>query len=98
MDSHTSHAITFNEGLSLQVMCDDQDEIDRYWNALGEGGEHGPCGWLKDRFGLSWQIVPKAIAVWMSSKDTAAHDRAFEAMMSMKKVDVAALKRAFEGA
>jgi predicted 3-demethylubiquinone-9 3-methyltransferase (glyoxalase superfamily) len=97
MDSHVDHGVTFNEALSLQVMCENQDEIDRYWAALAEGGEHGPCGWLKDRFGLSWQVAPTAIAEWMTSTDTAARDRAFEVMLQMKKLDIAALKRAFEG-
>jgi len=97
MDSHVDHGVTFNEGLSLQVMCRDQDELDRYWAALGDGGEHGPCGWLKDRFGLSWQVVPTDIATWMASQDTAARDRAFEAMLQMRKLDIAALTRAFEG-
>jgi predicted 3-demethylubiquinone-9 3-methyltransferase (glyoxalase superfamily) len=96
MDSHANHDITFNEALSLQVMCEDQDEIDQHWASLGEGGEHGPCGWLKDRFGLSWQVVPTAIDEWMSSKDTAARDRAFQAMLKMKKLDIAELRRAFE--
>lgn len=97
MDSHVDHGFTFNEALSLQVMCEDQDDLDRYWAALGEGGEQGPCGWLKDRFGLSWQIVPTTIAQWMTSEDAAARDRAFEAMLQMKKLDIAGLQRAFEG-
>jgi predicted 3-demethylubiquinone-9 3-methyltransferase (glyoxalase superfamily) len=97
MDSHLAHDITFNEALSLQVMCKDQKEVDRYWDALGDGGEPGPCGWLKDRFGLSWQVVPAAIVDWLTSKDVKARDRAFVAMMEMTKPDVAALKRAFEG-
>jgi predicted 3-demethylubiquinone-9 3-methyltransferase (glyoxalase superfamily) len=78
-------------------MCKDQKEVDRYWDALGDGGEPGPCGWLKDRFGLSWQVVPAAIVDWLTSKDVKARDRAFVAMMEMTKPDVAALKRAFEG-
>jgi predicted 3-demethylubiquinone-9 3-methyltransferase (glyoxalase superfamily) len=98
MDSHIDHGVSFNEGLSLQVMCKDQDELDRYWEALAEGGEPGPCGWLKDRFGLSWQVVPTAITEWMTSKDEAARDRGFEAIMQMKKLDIAALQRAFDGA
>lgn len=97
MDSHVDHGFTFNEGLSLQVMCDGQPELDRYWEALSEGGEKGPCGWLKDRFGVSWQVVPSEIAEWMTSPDVAAVDRAFEAMLKMTKLDIAALKRAFEG-
>jgi predicted 3-demethylubiquinone-9 3-methyltransferase (glyoxalase superfamily) len=97
MDSHVSHGITFNEALSLQVICPDQATVDRTWAALGEGGAHGPCGWLKDRFGLSWQVVPARIAAWMASPDTAARDRAFQAMLGMKKPDIAALERAFDG-
>jgi len=97
MDSHGNHRFTFNEALSLQVMCDDQVEVDRYWDALAVGGEHGPCGWLKDRFGLSWQVVPTAIAEWMSSSNTVARDRTFMAMLRMKKLDISALKRAYEG-
>jgi predicted 3-demethylubiquinone-9 3-methyltransferase (glyoxalase superfamily) len=98
MDAHGPHDFSFNEGLSLQVMCADQSELDRYWDALGEGFEKGPCGWLKDRFGLSWQVVPARIATWMASNDVPARERAFAAMMQMKKIDIAALERAFEGA
>ena len=97
MDSHTTHDITFSEGLSLQVMCKDQAEIDRYWTALCEGGKPSMCGWLKDRFGLSWQIVPASIAKWMASKDMAARDRAFNAVMRMTKLDIAQIQEAFEG-
>jgi predicted 3-demethylubiquinone-9 3-methyltransferase (glyoxalase superfamily) len=97
MDSHVSNDVTFNEGLSLQVSCADQREVDRYWDALGKGGSHGACGWLKDRFGVSWQVVPKSISTWLTTPDRAARDRAFQAMMAMKKPDVAALERAFTG-
>jgi predicted 3-demethylubiquinone-9 3-methyltransferase (glyoxalase superfamily) len=97
MDSHLAHGITFNEALSLQVMCDDQATLDRCWADLGDGGEHGPCGWLKDRFGLSWQVVPTGIGRWLASEDVAARDRAFAAMLKMKKLDVAALERAYAG-
>jgi predicted 3-demethylubiquinone-9 3-methyltransferase (glyoxalase superfamily) len=97
MDSDFDHGFTFNEGLSLQVMCKDQGEIDHHWTRLSEGGSPGPCGWLKDRFGVSWQIVPANIADWMNSKDTAARDRAFAAMMGMTKIDVAAIDSAFRG-
>jgi predicted 3-demethylubiquinone-9 3-methyltransferase (glyoxalase superfamily) len=98
MDGHGPHDFQFNEGLSLQAMCQDQREIDHFWGALSEGGEPGPCGWLKDRFGLSWQVVPKQITSWMTSADTAAKDRAFGAVMTMKKLDIAAIDRAFRGA
>jgi predicted 3-demethylubiquinone-9 3-methyltransferase (glyoxalase superfamily) len=98
MDNHRAAAdMTFNEGVSLQVMCKDQAEIDRYWTSLSEGGQPGVCGWLKDRFGLSWQIVPRAIAAWMTSADTAARDRAFQAVMKMKKLDIAGIQAAFDG-
>jgi predicted 3-demethylubiquinone-9 3-methyltransferase (glyoxalase superfamily) len=97
MDSHVAHGITFNEALSLQVTCDDQATVDRYWEALGAGGAHGPCGWLKDRFGLSWQVVPTRLSSWMAGQDHAARDRAFAAMLKMGKLDVAALERAYRG-
>lgn len=97
MDSHIEHGFAFNEAVSLQVMCDGQVEIDRFWTTLSEGGEQGPCGWLKDRFGLSWQVVPADLAQWMATEDAAARDRAFQAMMRMGKPDVAALRAALEG-
>jgi predicted 3-demethylubiquinone-9 3-methyltransferase (glyoxalase superfamily) len=97
MDGHGEHRFGFDEGVSLQVMCEDQAEVDRYWEALGAGGSHGPCGWLKDRFGLSWQVVPKQIATWMGGGVPAARDRAFQAVMGMGKLDVGAIERAFEG-
>jgi predicted 3-demethylubiquinone-9 3-methyltransferase (glyoxalase superfamily) len=97
MDSHLSHGITFNEAISLQLPCDDQATLDRYWAALGAGGAPGPCGWLKDRFGLSWQLVPTRMAAWMAGPDSAARDRAFAAMLAMGKLDIAALERAWAG-
>lgn len=97
LDSHYEHGFTFNEALSLQVLCKDQAEVDRYWEALSEGGEKGPCGWLKDRFGLSWQVVPERMFEWMSSDDAAARDRAFKVMLGMTKLDIAALDAAFSG-
>jgi predicted 3-demethylubiquinone-9 3-methyltransferase (glyoxalase superfamily) len=97
MDSHLAHGITFSEGVSLQVMCEDQATIDAYWAALGEGGKHGPCGWLADRFGLSWQVVPTRIGWWLADGDAAARDRAFRAMIGMGKLDVATLEGAFVG-
>lgn len=89
----------FNEALSLQIMCDSQQEVDHYWNALGAGGptEAQQCGWLKDRYGVSWQVVPRAFLDMLTSKDTPAVERAFAVMMNMKKLDIAALQRAFDG-
>ena len=88
----------FNHAVSFVVNCDNQAELDRYWEALAEGGgEHGPCGWLKDRFGVSWQVVPKALNEMMDDPDTEAARRAMEAMLRMGKLDVAELRRAFEG-
>lgn len=95
MDSPIDHAFSFNEALSLQAMCVDQREVDGLWAALTEGGEPGPCGWLRDRFGVSWQVVPARIADWMTSKDAPARDRAFAALLSMTKLDIAALEAAF---
>lgn len=97
MDAPGPHDFTFDEGLSIQVMCDDQAEVDHYWDALAEGGSHGPCGWLKDRFGVSWQVVPKQMNEWTAHPDPAARDRAFQAMLRMQKLDVAALERALHG-
>lgn len=97
MDSHIDHGFTFGEALSLQVMCADQAEVDRYWSALSEGGAEGPCGWLKDRFGLSWQVTPAQFEQWMRSDDAAARDRAFAAMLRMGKLDIATLERALAG-
>ncbi len=98
MDSHGDHGFGFSEGLSLQVMCETQAEIDKCWAMLSEGGEPGRCGWLKDRFGLSWQVVPAAVGEWLSGADGAARDRVFAAIFEMQKLDMAALEAAFAGA
>lgn len=87
----------FNEAVSFQVATDDQAETDRYWNAITQnGGQESMCGWCKDRFGLSWQITPRRLTELMSQGGETA-SRAFEAMMEMKKIDIAALDRAVEG-
>jgi predicted 3-demethylubiquinone-9 3-methyltransferase (glyoxalase superfamily) len=78
-------------------MCENQLEVDRYWDAPSEGGSKGPCGWLKDAFGVSWQVVPAQMREWLTSTDTAATDRAFAAIMGMSKLDIAATQRAFAG-
>ncbi|GAB4524792.1 MAG: VOC family protein [Haliangiales bacterium] len=98
MDSHGDHGFGFSEGLSLQVRCETQEELDRCWATLSEGGQPVECGWLKDRFGLSWQVLPAALGEWLSSEDSAARDRAFAAMFEMQKLDMAALEAAFAGA
>ena len=89
----------FNEAISLQVDCDTQQEIDRYWQALGAGGDPKAqqCGWLKDKYGLSWQIVPAMLKKLVTDRDQAKADRAFGAMMQMKKLDIAKLQAAFDG-
>ncbi len=88
---------TFDEAVSLMIECDDQAEIDHYWDALTAGGEEGPCGWLKDRFGLSWQVVPKGMDAMFASEDTDRAARAMQAMFAMKRIDIAALERAADG-
>ena len=89
----------FNEAVSFQVMCKTQQEVDHYWNRLGEGGDPSAqqCGWLKDKYGLSWQVVPTGMVEMLNDPDREKADRAMEAMMKMKKLDIAELKRAFEG-
>jgi predicted 3-demethylubiquinone-9 3-methyltransferase (glyoxalase superfamily) len=85
---------TFNEAISFQVLCDSQDEVDDYWSKLGEGGEEGPCGWLKDRFGVAWQVVPKALPRLLEDPDAAKAQRVMSAMLQMKKIDIGELERA----
>ncbi len=88
----------FNEAISLFVNCDTQEEVDHLWERLtGNGGEESMCGWLKDRYGLSWQIVPKALPKLLSDPDTGRAQRAMQAMLGMRKIDVAALERAADG-
>ncbi len=86
----------FTEAISFSVECEDQAEVDRCWSKLTEGGEEGPCAWLKDRFGVSWQIVPKILPQLMSDPDPAKAKRVTEAMFKMKKIVVADLLRAAE--
>jgi len=87
----------FNEAVSFQVMCDTQDEIDRYWSRLSEGGREGQCGWLKDKYGLSWQVVPTVLPELIADASGAALERMMNAIMSMKKFDVATLQQARAG-
>lgn len=89
-------AFTFNESVSFFVTCEDQAEVDRYWDALtADGGQESQCGWLKDKFGLSWQIVPKQLGILMGDPDRVKASRVMQAMMQMKKIDVAKLEEAY---
>jgi predicted 3-demethylubiquinone-9 3-methyltransferase (glyoxalase superfamily) len=97
MDSALVHDFGFTEAISFMVCCETQAEIDRYWGALSAVPEAERCGWLKDRFGVSWQIVPSALADMMADPDRAKVDRVVQAFMQMKKLDIAALERAREG-
>ena len=87
----------FNEAVSFQVHCETQGEIDYYWSKLAEGGEEGPCGWLKDRFGLSWQVVPKVLPDMLMDPDPEKVGRVTKAFLQMRKFDIEALQRAYEG-
>ena len=89
---------TFDEAISFAINCKDQKEIDYYWDKLVEGGEESQCGWLRDKFGLSWQVVPENWAAMMTDPDPARVTRATEAMFGMKKLDIAALEAAADGA
>ncbi|MGH3454347.1 MAG: VOC family protein [Nocardioidaceae bacterium] len=88
---------TFNEAISIQINCDSQDEVDRYWAQLSEGGEEGPCGWLKDKHGVSWQVIPTLLNRLVSDPDQEKAQRAMEAMLQMGKIDSAKLQVAFNG-
>ena len=85
----------FNESVSFQIACEDQAEVDRYWNALtADGGQEGECGWLKDRFGLSWQVVPRELPTLLADPDPDRAHRATKAMLSMRKIDIEAIRQA----
>ena len=87
----------FNEAVSLVVNCETQEEIDEFWAKLTEGGEEGPCGWLKDRYGLSWQIDPPVLEEMLQDKDRERAGRVMKAMLQMKKIDIPTLERAYRG-
>ena len=88
---------TFNEAISFQIHCDDQAEVDYYWSRLSDGGEEGPCGWLKDRYGVSWQVVPKVLVDMIGDPDAEKAKRTTAAMLTMKKLEIAALEKAYAG-
>ncbi|KNC17818.1 3-demethylubiquinone-9 3-methyltransferase [Arthrobacter sp. RIT-PI-e] len=89
---------SFTEAVSFQIPCGGQEEVDRHWDALTDGGEAGRCGWLKDRFGVSWQIVPSALPSLIGGPDAKGAQRAVAAMLTMQKLDIAALEAAYLGA
>jgi len=88
----------FSPAISLVAYCDTQQEVDTLWRKLTEGGEEGQCGWLTDKYGVSWQVVPRALIEMLTKTDAAASQRAVAAMLNMKKLDISALKRAYENA
>jgi predicted 3-demethylubiquinone-9 3-methyltransferase (glyoxalase superfamily) len=88
---------TFDEAVSFEITCESQDEVDYYWERLSDGGEEGPCGWLKDRYGLSWQVVPTGMEELFADPDPKRAERAMQAMLGMSKLDAAALRRAADG-
>jgi predicted 3-demethylubiquinone-9 3-methyltransferase (glyoxalase superfamily) len=88
---------SFTEAISFWVKCDTQEEIDYFWEKLSEGGETSECGWLKDRYGLSWQIVPSSIEELISEEDPARKDRVLKAVWQMQKLDIGALEKAYDG-
>ena len=89
----------FTEAISFQIHCETQEEVDHYWEKLSEGGDVNAqqCGWLKDRFGLSWQVVPNALGEMLGDPDTEKSGRAMQAMLQMKKIDIGEMRRAYEG-
>ena len=89
-------AFSLNEAFSLLVSCQDQEEVDYYWSALGSGGEYGPRGWLKDQFGVSWQIIPTLLGELMGDSDSEKAARVHDAMMAMSKIDCAVLQAAYD--
>jgi predicted 3-demethylubiquinone-9 3-methyltransferase (glyoxalase superfamily) len=90
-------AFKFDEAISLLINCETQEEVDYYWEKLSEGGEEGPCGWLRDRFGLSWQVVPTGMDETLNDPDPERAQRAMQAMLGMKKIDIGALRSAADG-
>ncbi len=89
---------TFDEAVSFEISCETQEEVDYYWEKLSEGGEESQCGWLKDRYGLSWQVVPAGMEELFNDADPEKAERAMQAMLKMGKLDIAALRRAADGA
>ena len=86
-----------NEAISLEITCETQPEIDHYWEKLSEGGEEGPCGWLKDQFGLSWQVTPAILSEMLRDEDGEKTQRVTDAFLQMKKLDIDAIQKAYDG-
>ena len=87
----------FSEAISFMVICETQQEVDSYWQKLSSGGEEGPCGWLKDKFGLSWQVVPRVLDEMLAEGDPGKSERVMQAMLQMQKLDIGALQAAYRG-
>jgi predicted 3-demethylubiquinone-9 3-methyltransferase (glyoxalase superfamily) len=87
----------FTEAISFSVQCETQEEVDELWEKLSEGGEQGPCGWLKDRYGMSWQVNPRVLSEMLGDPDPARSQRVMQAMMGMRKIDIGGLRRAYDG-
>ena len=92
-----ARASSFTEAVSFVVDCEDQEAVDRYWTALTDGGSESQCGWLKDRFGVSWQIVPSALSSLIAGPDPLGSQRAMQSMLGMRKLDIAELQKAYDG-
>jgi len=93
-----NHEFDFNEAFSFVVDCKDQEEVDYYWNKLtSDGGQESMCAWLKDKFGVSWQIIPRVLIEMLNDKDSVKAQKAMQAMLQMKKIDIAGLEKAYEG-
>jgi predicted 3-demethylubiquinone-9 3-methyltransferase (glyoxalase superfamily) len=95
LNAHPHHK--FNDAVSFFIDCDTQAEVDYYWDKLAEGGGHHQCGWLKDRFGLSWQVIPKALGRFLMDEDREKENRVMQAMLKMKKIVIADLEAAYKG-
>lgn len=91
-------SFSFSQGISVLVSCETQDEVDELWERLSEGGEQGPCGWLTDKFGVSWQVVPRLLGELISDPDPVKSQRVMEAMLQMSKIEIEPLKQAYEAA
>jgi predicted 3-demethylubiquinone-9 3-methyltransferase (glyoxalase superfamily) len=96
MDSGLEHAFTFTEAMSLLIDCASQDEVDYFWEKLSDGGETSQCGWLKEKFGLSWQVVPTVLVELMQDDDPEKANKVTQAMLQMTKIDISKLKEAYE--